>query len=163
MVPTPVSKHRWEGGPYEASTWLTVIATVAVLALVASACSNDEGGGDTGGGTDTETAATDEFGTIEVAAVSRSTWAFPGDQRADAALGQDQVNGIELAVDYMDGTFDATPGTLLGHDINLSIEDDLCTAEGGQAAATALAADPSIVGVIEPAVPAAPWASPTRS
>ena len=41
---------------------LTVVATVAVLALVASACSNDDdpGGGD---GTDGETAAVDEFGT----------------------------------------------------------------------------------------------------
>ena len=98
---------------------------------------------------DTETAATDEFGTIEVAAGEPINMGVSQViSGADAALGQDQVNGIELAVDYMDGTFDGTPGTLLGHDINLSIEDDLCTAEGGQAAATALAADPSIVGVI---------------
>ena len=127
--------------------WLTVVATVAVLALVASACASDEGGGEPGG--DTETAAVDEFGSVEIGAdepinlgVSQVI------SGADAALGQDQVNGIELAVDYLDGTFDGTPGQLLGHDIELSVEDDLCTAEGGQAAATALSADPSIVGVI---------------
>lgn len=127
--------------------WLTVVATVAVLALVASACASDEGGGEPGGGT--ETAPADEFGSVEVGAdepinlgVSQVI------SGADAALGQDQVNGIELAVDYLDGSFDGTPGQLLGHDIDLSVEDDLCTAEGGQAAATALAADPSIVGVI---------------
>ncbi|MGZ8580646.1 MAG: branched-chain amino acid ABC transporter substrate-binding protein [Actinomycetota bacterium] len=129
--------------------WLTVIATVAVLALVASACSNDDGGGDTGGGTDTETAEVDEFGAIEVAAGDPINVGLAQViSGADAALGQDQVNGIELAVDYLDGAFDETGGTLLGHDINLSIEDELCTAEGGQAAATALAADPTIVGVI---------------
>lgn len=128
--------------------WLTVVATVAALALVASACSNEEGGGG-GGGTDTETAAADEFGSVEVAADEPiNVGVSQVISGADAALGQDQVNGIELAVDYLDGTFDATAGTLLGHDINLSVEDDLCTAEGGQAAATALAADPSVVGVI---------------
>ena len=128
-------------------TLLTVVATVAALALVASACSNDEGGGDTGGGS--ETAAADEFGTVEVAAGDPiNVGVSQVISGADAALGQDQVNGIELAVDYLDGAFDEKGGTLLGHDINLSIEDDLCTAEGGQATATALAADPTIVGVI---------------
>ena len=43
--------------------WLTVVATVAVLALVASACASDEGGGEPGG--DTETAAVDEFGSVQ--------------------------------------------------------------------------------------------------
>ena len=31
---------------------------------------------------------------------------------ADAALGQDQVSRIELALDYKDGTFDGTNGTV---------------------------------------------------
>ncbi len=128
--------------------WLTVVATVAVLALVASACSNDDDGG-TGGGTDTGSAAADEFGTVEIAAGEPiNVGVAQVISGADAALGQDQVNGIELAVDYLDGTFDATAGTLLDHPVELAVEDELCTAEGGQAAATALAADPSIVGVL---------------
>ena len=126
--------------------WLTVVATVAVLALVASACSNDETE-PTGGG-DTETTA-DEFGSVEIGADEPiNIGVAQVISGADAALGQDQVNGIELAVDYLDGTFDATPGTLLDHPVELSIEDELCTAEGGQAAGQALAADPSIVGVL---------------
>jgi len=129
--------------------WLAVVATVAVLALVASACSNDDGGEGTGGGTDTETAAVDEFGSIEIAADEPINLGVAQViSGADAALGQDQVNGIELAVDYLDNEFDATPGTLLDHPVELSVEDELCSAEGGQAAGTALAADPSIVGVI---------------
>ena len=129
--------------------WLAVVATVAVLALVASACSNDDGGDGTGGGTDTETAAVDEFGSIEIAADEPINLGVAQViSGADAALGQDQVNGIELAVDYLDGTFDDTAGTLLDHPVELSVEDELCTAEGGQTAATALAADPSIVGVL---------------
>ena len=67
---------------------------------------------------------------------------------ADAALGQDSQNGAVLAADYLDGTFDGTAGTLLEHDIQWTHEDELCSAEGGQAGATALAADPSIVAVI---------------
>ncbi len=128
--------------------WLTVIATVAALALVASACSNDDDGGDAGDG-DTETAAADEFGTIEVAAgepINIGTLLVISG--ADAALGQDSQNGAVLAADYLDGTFDGTDGQLLGRDIQWTHEDDLCSAEGGQAGATALAADPSIVAVI---------------
>ena len=129
--------------------WLTVVATVAVLALVASACSNDDGGEDPGGGSDTETAVVDEFGSVEIGADEAiNIGVAQVISGADAALGQDQVNGIELAVDYLDGSFDATPGTLLDHPVELAVEDELCSAEGGQTAGTALAADPSIVGVL---------------
>jgi len=128
--------------------WLAVVAAVAVQALVASACSNDDdpGGSD---GSDSETAAVDEFGTIEIAAgepINIGTLLVISG--ADAALGQDSQNGAVLAADYLDGAFDGTPGQLLDHDINWTHEDELCSAEGGQAGATALSADPSIVAVI---------------
>ncbi|MDH4112855.1 MAG: branched-chain amino acid ABC transporter substrate-binding protein [Actinomycetota bacterium] len=129
-------------------SWLTVVATVAVLALVASACSNDDSGGGSGGGGGTDTTS-DEFGTVEIAAgepINIGTLLVISG--ADATLGLDSQHGAELAADYLDGTFDATPGQLLGHDIKWTHEDDLCSAEGGQAGATALAADPSIVAVI---------------
>jgi branched-chain amino acid transport system substrate-binding protein len=128
--------------------WLAVVATVAVLARVASACSNaDDPGGRAG--SDSETAAVDEFGTIEIAAgepINIGTLLVISG--ADAALGQDSQNGAVLAADYLDGAFDGTPGQLLDHDINWTHEDELCSAEGGQAGATALSADPSIVAVI---------------
>jgi branched-chain amino acid transport system substrate-binding protein len=146
---TRLDKDEREGGPMKRRRWLTVVATVAVLALVASACSNDDDGGGGGEGTDTETAAVDEFGTVEVAAgepINLGTLLVISG--ADAALGQDSQNGAVLAADYLDGTFDGTPGQLLGHDINWVHEDDLCSAEGGQAGGTALAADPSIVAVV---------------
>jgi branched-chain amino acid transport system substrate-binding protein len=65
-----------------------------------------------------------------------------------AFLGTDSNHGVELAIDYLDGAFDATPGQVLGHDVTLQQEDDGCSAEGGQAGGTALAANPDIVAVI---------------
>jgi branched-chain amino acid transport system substrate-binding protein len=59
---------------------------------------------------------------------------------ADETLGVDTRNGIEIAVD--------DKGQILGHDILLDGEDEQCSAEGGQAAAAKLAADPSIVAVV---------------
>lgn len=56
-------------------------------------------------------------------------------------LGEDTLGGVELALlarDYM----------LLDHEIELVVEDSLCTAEGGQVAAQRLAADPTVVGAI---------------
>jgi branched-chain amino acid transport system substrate-binding protein len=58
----------------------------------------------------------------------------------DETLGIDSRTGVEVAVDLK--------GQLLGHDIQLTGEDEGCSAEGGQAAGTKLAADPTIVAVI---------------
>jgi len=55
-------------------------------------------------------------------------------------LGIDSRNGIEIAID--------DKGEVLGHSIELIGEDALCSAEGGQAAATKLASDPTLIGVI---------------
>jgi branched-chain amino acid transport system substrate-binding protein len=60
---------------------------------------------------------------------------------ADASLGTDTKRGAELA------TADRG-GKLLGHPIKLSVQDTGCNAEGGQAAATKLAADPTVVAAI---------------
>jgi branched-chain amino acid transport system substrate-binding protein len=65
-----------------------------------------------------------------------------------ANLGTDSQHGVALAIDYLDGKLDGTDGQLLGHDVQLQNEDDGCSAEGGQAGATALAADPDILAVI---------------
>ena len=56
-------------------------------------------------------------------------------------LGEDSLGGVELAILHRDEE-------LLGRDIELVVEDSLCTAEGGQAAAQRLSADESVVGVI---------------
>lgn len=57
----------------------------------------------------------------------------------DETLGIDSRNGLEVAI--------ALKGQVLGHDVSLTGEDDGCSAEGGQAAGTKLAADPTIVAV----------------
>jgi branched-chain amino acid transport system substrate-binding protein len=133
------------------------LALFAVLSLVAAACSNDNGGGgsetggtggtsSTGGAVDCES---DQFGCVQVAAgepIQLGTLlAISGDT---ASLGQDSQNGVALAIDYLDGTLDGTMGQLDGHDVELVNEDDLCSAEGGQQGATALASNESIVAVI---------------
>ena len=59
----------------------------------------------------------------------------------DASLGTDTKRGAEIAIGDKGGK-------LLGHPIKLSVQDTGCNAEGGQAAATKLAADPTIVAAI---------------
>jgi branched-chain amino acid transport system substrate-binding protein len=58
-----------------------------------------------------------------------------------ATLGEDSRGAIEIAVDDRGGE-------LLGHPLELTGEDTLCNAEGGQAAGTKIASDPTVVGVI---------------
>ncbi|OGO26497.1 MAG: hypothetical protein A2W33_10505 [Chloroflexi bacterium RBG_16_52_11] len=60
---------------------------------------------------------------------------------ANESLGVDSRNAIEIAIDDVGGE-------ILGHPIKFDGEDEGCSAEGGQAAATKLAADPTIVAVI---------------
>ena len=59
----------------------------------------------------------------------------------NTSLGTDVVRGIEIAVDEFGGSIKGWP-------IKVSGQDAGCSAEGGQAAATKLAADPSIVAAI---------------
>ena len=59
----------------------------------------------------------------------------------DASLGIDTRRGVELAMADKGGK-------LMGYSIKLSGQDTACNAEGGQAAATKLASDPSIVAAV---------------
>lgn len=56
------------------------------------------------------------------------------------SLGIDSQRGVEIAI--------ADRGQVLGHAIRLTTEDTGCSAEGGQAAGTRLAADQTVVAVI---------------
>jgi branched-chain amino acid transport system substrate-binding protein len=67
-------------------------------------------------------------------------WVLSG---GDAALGNDQKRGVELALKDLGGE-------ILGHPVRFIAEDSQCSAEGGQTAATKLAANPSVVAVIGP-------------
>ena len=131
--------------------WLAVVALVSVMALVGAACSNKKTAGTTSpsGGGQAVDCSTVEFGCVvygpgEPIRVG-TLLAISGDV---ATLGVDSVHGVELGIDHLDGNFDAAPGQLLGHDVVLQQEDDLCSKEGGQAGATKLAADPTIAFVI---------------
>jgi branched-chain amino acid transport system substrate-binding protein len=127
--------------------WFRALALGAVLTIVATACAGDDDDGGTGTG-DVD-CATVEFGCVEVGADEPiNLGAAQVISGADAVLGQDQVNALELAIDHLDGEFDQTPGTLLDHPVELTTEDELCSAEGGQTAGQALAADTSIVAVV---------------
>jgi len=59
----------------------------------------------------------------------------------DATLGIDSRNGAEIAIDDKGGK-------VLDHTIKFDGEDDGCSAEGGQAAGSKLAADPTIVAIL---------------
>jgi len=56
-------------------------------------------------------------------------------------LGTDSRGAVEIAIDDRGGQ-------LLGHSIRLSGEDSMCSAEGGQTAATRIASDPTVLGVV---------------
>jgi branched-chain amino acid transport system substrate-binding protein len=85
---------------------------------------------------------TDEIGCVEIAPDDSvhiaSMLTISG---ATAFLGEDSVGAIEIAIDDRGGE-------LLGRDILYTSEDSGCSAEGGQTAATKVASDPSIIGVI---------------
>ncbi len=120
-------------------------ALLVVLAMIAAAC----GGGSGDAGTEPEACTSDAFGCVAVAAGDPikigSLLVITG---VNSSLGLDSQYGVEMALDYMDGTFDDTNGQIKGHDVVLVAEDDGCSAEGGTAGANKLAADTQIVGVI---------------
>ena len=88
---------------------------------------------------------TDDLGVIRIAKGAPiqigAYWVLSG---ADTALGLDEKRGVEIA-------FKDVGGKVLGHPLKLNAEDDGCNAEGGQTAATKLAANPQTVIVLGPA------------
>lgn len=88
--------------------------------------------------------AADEAGCVEIPSGEPLHIVFWGVlSGADSTLGEDSKRGVEIAIDDINNT-------LLGHDIQFSTEDGLCTPEGGNTAAQKLAADTTIAGLIGP-------------
>ncbi len=103
----------------------------ATMALALAAC-----------GSSGPSVAADPLGTITIPKGEKIRIGFWGViSGADASLGVDARNGVELAIADKGGT-------LLERDIRLVQEDAGCTPEGGATAAQKLAADKSIVGLI---------------
>jgi branched-chain amino acid transport system substrate-binding protein len=132
---------------------LTGLALGAVLVMVAAACGGKAKTSSSGGTTDKCKA--DQFGCVTIKAGDPINFgAIASVSGSTAALGTDSDNGVKLAMDYLDGTFDGRNGTLLGHPVKLTIGDETdptsgqCGKAGGQTAATKFAADPTIVAVI---------------
>ncbi len=108
-----------------------LIALLVVATLALSACAPKE-----------EFVCDDPIGCVDIAPDEPVHIAYMLTiSGATAFLGEDSKGGIEIAIDDRGGK-------LLGHDILLTGEDSLCSAEGGQTAATKVAADPTILGVI---------------
>lgn len=111
--------------------WTLLFAVLVLTALGVSAC----------GAQAAAFSCTDRLGCVAVA---------PGEAlkiatlltltTADSPYGIDALRGVEIAI--------AHKGRVAGRNIELVKEDDLCSAQGGAAGATRLAADPQIVGVI---------------
>jgi branched-chain amino acid transport system substrate-binding protein len=98
---------------------------------------------------------TDPIGVIKIPKGAPITiggyWVISG---PDTALGTDSVRGAKVA-------FADHKNMILGHPVNFVVEDDQCSAEGGQTAATKLASVPNMVIVLGSAcssatTPAAP-------
>jgi len=129
---------------------LAMLAVVGSFALVASACSNDDnaGGSSPSGGGAVDCNA-DQFGCVTVASgepIKIGTLLSISGATKD--LGDDSNAGVELGIDYLDGTLDGTAGQIAGHDVDVVKEDDGCSADGGQQGGTKLAADQQIVVVV---------------
>ena len=86
-------------------------------------------------------AVEDPLGTVEIPAGEPVHIAYWGVlSGANSSLGEDSRQGVAIAVSDL--------GEFKGHEIQLTQEDGLCTPEGGATAATKLAADSTLVGLI---------------
>ena len=109
-----------------------VISAIAILAMALTAC----------GPSAATYTCTDSIGCVKIGPTDPIHIAYllvvAG---PNTALGTDSRNGVNVAID------DAG-GKILGHTIKFDGEDGGCSADGGQAAGTKLASDPTIIAVI---------------
>ena len=84
----------------------------------------------------------DELGCVELAADDPVViGAMLAQSGATAFFGEDSLGGIELAILERDGE-------ILSREIELVVEDSLCTVEGGQIAARRVTSDENVLGII---------------
>ncbi|MCL4395884.1 MAG: branched-chain amino acid ABC transporter substrate-binding protein [Chloroflexi bacterium] len=115
----------------KARIWIVLFA-VGVLSLIVSACAPAA----------PAFTCTDKLGCVNIGPTDPVHIAYAFVTSGDnSTLGLDTKYGAELAVD------DAG-GKVLGHTIKFDGQDSGCSAEGGQAAATKIAADNTVVAVI---------------
>jgi branched-chain amino acid transport system substrate-binding protein len=112
--------------------WFVFISLLIIASVVLSACSQAAA----------TYSCTDSIGCVKIGPTDPIHIAYllvvAG---PNSALGIDSRNGVQIAID------DAG-GKILGHTIKFDGEDGGCSADGGQAAGTKLASDPTIVAVI---------------
>jgi branched-chain amino acid transport system substrate-binding protein len=120
------------GGAKPAATKAAPAASAAPATTQAAATSAPAAGG----------ACADALGCVTIAPTEPIHIAYWGVlSGADSTLGEDSKRGVEIAIDDKGGK-------LLNHSISLTTEDAGCTPEGGATAATKLATDTSLVGLI---------------
>jgi branched-chain amino acid transport system substrate-binding protein len=117
-------------------------ATAAEATAEATEAAAEEAATEEAAAAPAEGGCTDPLGCIEVAAGDPIKIGYAlVTAGPNASLGEDSVRGIEIAVDDLGGE-------ILGHPIEIVGEDTGCSPEGGQAAATKLASDTSLVAVV---------------
>jgi branched-chain amino acid transport system substrate-binding protein len=115
-------------------------ALLAALALLLAACAPGPAASPSPGVV--VEIPTDDIRVVEIPAGEPLHIAFWGVlSGADASLGEDARRGVEIAIDDRGGE-------LLGRTIELTSEDGICTTEGGATAASKLATDTTLVGLI---------------
>jgi branched-chain amino acid transport system substrate-binding protein len=126
-----------------------ILSVLVVIAFVFTACAspaaapaNPTAAPAAGQPTAAPAAAADKLGTVDVGPSDPIHIAYAFVTSGDnSSLGLDEKYGAEIAID------DAG-GKVLGHDIKFDGQDTQCSAEGGQTAATKIAADKSVVAVL---------------
>ena len=121
------------------------LAALLALVVVSGACVQRGPDGSQG----TSPSASDRFGSVTVGPHDPlQLGILLGLSGSDPSVGIAALHGVQLALDYLDGTFDGKPGPLMDHQINLQIQDDRCSADGARVGAQELASDTRVVGVI---------------
>lgn len=130
--------------------WAVGLALGAALAVAlgVSACGSDSTGAATSRLVE-EVCAADpkgcvEFGVGEPVELGALLWVGP----TASGSGEGSRVAVELAIDYLDGSFDAIPGNLLGHPVDLIVDDDGCSPETAAAAAERLRQEPKLLAVV---------------
>jgi len=119
-----------------------LLVLIGLMALIAAACGGTAAAPDV--------CESDAFGCVVIAdGEPISIGSLLVTTGPNSSLGLDSQYGVELSLDYYgDQAFDGVNTVILGHTVELSPEDDGCSAEGGTAGANRLAADAQIVAVV---------------